>query len=288
MNLALWLIRTARQVPAAPALLCGSRVVADYAAFAGRAASIAAGLQQRFRVGTGDRVALVLPNSTTYLELMYAAWFAGAAVVPVNCKLHAQEVAWIVGNAEPRVVLTSAETANELAPLLRAQSTTLLVTDEELAALRNTDAMTQPVARGRDDLAWLFYTSGTTGRPKGVMITNGNMHAMAFCYFVDVDAVHGSDAVLYAAPMSHGAGLYNFMGVLRGARHVVPDSGRFDPAEVLAAGRSLRNICMFAAPTMVQRLSSRPSAKQATEMASARSSTAVLPCMLRTSRRRQR
>ena len=54
--------------------------------------------------------------------------------------------------------------------------------------------------------------------------------------------------------MSHGAGLYNFMGVLRGARHVVPESAGFEPAEVLSLGRSLRDVTMFAAPTMVRRL----------------------------------
>ena len=114
--------------------------------------------------------------------------------------------------------------------------------------------MPAPVARGRDDLAWLFYTSGTTGKPKGVMISNGNLHAMTFSYFVDVDEVRTTDATLYAAPMSHGAGLYNFMHVIRGARHVVPEFGGFEPDEVLALARSLRDISMFAAPTMVRRL----------------------------------
>jgi long-chain acyl-CoA synthetase len=117
--------------------------------------------------------------------------------------------------------------------------------------------MRAPVLRGRDDLAWLFYTSGTTGKPKGVMISNGNLHAMALSYFVDVDEVRAADATLYAAPMSHGAGLYNFMHVMRGARHVVPESGGFEADEILALARLLRDVSMFAAPTMVRRLVDR-------------------------------
>ena len=77
-----------------------------------------------------------------------------------------------------------------------------------------------------DDLAWLFYTSGTTGRPKGVMLSNGNLMAMSLCYLADVDEVRPTDAVLYAAPLSHGAGLYNFIHVRMGCRHVVPTIGR--------------------------------------------------------------
>ena len=118
------------------------------------------------------------------------------------------------------------------------------------------------------------------------MISNGNLHAMTFSYFVDVDAVHGGDAVLYAAPMSHGAGLLQFHG--RAARRPPrdPQSGAFDPAEVLALARALRDVTMFAAPTMVRRLIDRARATARAATASAPSSTAAGRCTCRTSSRR--
>ena len=207
-----------------------------------------------------------LPNRLDYLELMYAAWFAGAAVVPINSKLHAREAAWIIENAQAKAAFVADESAGELVALIEALpglAAVVAVESRDFAALRAAEPMPAPLPRGRDDLAWLFYTSGTTGKPKGVMISNGNLHAMTFSYFVDVDEVRATDAVLYAAPMSHGAGLYNFMGVLRGARHVVPESAGFEPAEVLSLGRSLRDVTMFAAPTMVRRLVERAGAEGA-------------------------
>ena len=78
--------------------------------------------------------------------------------------------------------------------------------------------------------------------------------AASLSYLADVDDVLAEDAALYAAPMSHGAGLYNFVHVQRGARHVIPESGGFDPGEILELGREMRNVSMFAAPTMVKRL----------------------------------
>ena len=111
-----------------------------------------------------------------------------------------------------------------------------------------------PARRASSDLAWLFYTSGTTGRPKGAMLSHGNLVAMSLSYLADVDSVDPGDAVLYAAPLSHGAGLYNFIHVRRAARHVIPPSGGFDADEVLSLAERLRNVSMFAAPTMVKRL----------------------------------
>ena len=235
-------------------------VVADYTEFARRVASLASALQARLGIGPGDRVAIVMSNCVEYLELLYATWFAGAAVVPINFKLHAKETAWIIENAEAKAVFVSESAAAELIPLIERLPRPvagLIVESRDFAVLRTSEPMAAPVARARDDLAWLFYTSGTTGKPKGVMISNGNLHAMAFSYFVDVDEVRTADATLYAAPMSHGAGIYNFMHVMRGARHVVPELSGFEPDEVLALARSLRDISMFAAPTMVRRLVDR-------------------------------
>lgn len=111
-----------------------------------------------------------------------------------------------------------------------------------------------PVPLDPEEMIWLFYTSGTTGRPKGVMMSAGNLASMTLSYFVDADEVKPEDAILYAAPMSHGAGIYNFMHVLRGARHVVPGSGGFDAGEILHMAPEIGSVSMFAAPTMVRRL----------------------------------
>jgi len=121
-------------------------------------------------------------------------------------------------------------------------------------AMLTTPPLPWPEPMDASSIAWLFYTSGTTGRPKGAMLTAGNIMAASLSYLADVDDVAATDSALYAAPMSHGAGLYNFIHVQRGARHVIPDSGGFDPTEILALARAHGAISMFAAPTMIKRL----------------------------------
>jgi acyl-CoA synthetase (AMP-forming)/AMP-acid ligase II len=252
MNLAEWLVRSARRTPDAPALITGTRIMADYARFAERAMRVAGALRDRLGVQPDDRIALFMANRVEYLELLYGIWAAGAAALPINFKLHPKEAAWIVENAGAKLAFTDEEGRGvlDLVPGLRG----VLVGSPEMDALRRHDPLPEPVPRARDDLAWLFYTSGTTGKPKGVMLSNGNLHAMALSYFVDVDEVRPQDVALYAGPLSHGAGLYNLMHVLRGARHVVPESQGFDPAEILEIAPVLRDVHMFAAPTMVRRL----------------------------------
>ena len=257
MNPAEWLIRTARRRPEAPALMRGETILADYAEFARRAAAIAGALRA-CGVERGDRVAIFMSNRTEYLEAFYGIWFAGASAVPINAKLHAKEAAWIIADAEAEILFISEEVGAALRGVMPPCVHEVIAADgPDFARLYATDPVPAPAQLDADDMLWLFYTSGTTGKPKGVMISAGNIQAAAFSYFIDVDDVGPEDATLYAAPMSHGAGLYNFMHVLRGARHVVPESGAFDADEILTLAPKLGNVSLFAAPTMVRRLVDR-------------------------------
>ncbi len=245
MNPAEWLHRTALARPDAPAIYHGETLVCDYAGFDRQAREIAGGLRAR-GIAAGEAVAVFLPNCADYLPLLHGIWAMGGVAVPVNAKLHPREVAWIVENAGARLVV-----AKEPGALREAGVTAPVVASA--SELRGA-AVEAPVAMAGSEPAWIFYTSGTTGRPKGAVLTCGNLVAMSLSYLADVDEVQAEDAGLYAAPLSHGAGLYTLVHVLRGARHVVPESGGFDPAEIFRLAAHHRNISMFAAPTMVKRM----------------------------------
>ncbi len=257
MNLAEWLARSARVHPDAPAVFQGKRLVLRYAQLADHAARIAAHLQETHGLQPGERVAIFMTNHPAYLEILYGIWYAGLAAVPINAKLHAREVEYILQDSGAAVLFASDDLAPSLqqlsikAPALRA---TVIADTPDYAALLQSAPIGRIVPRSANDLAWLFYTSGTTGRPKGVMQSHLNLQAMTMCYFTDVDCVQMTDAIVYAAPMSHGAGMYNFAHVLMAARHVVPASGGFDTAELIDLAAHHRQVSMFAAPTMVKRL----------------------------------
>jgi long-chain acyl-CoA synthetase len=232
MNVATWLDRTARSDPGRIAVLRGAAPWATYGELAARASRLAAGLTGRIGLARGDRVAIVMKNAPEYLEALYGIWWAGLAAVPVNAKLHAKEVAWIVEDSGARVVIEEPAQLGDLA-------------GAEPIALAETDSSA---------LAWLFYTSGTTGRPKGAMLSHRNLAQMTFAYFSDVDDVSPEGRLLHAAPMSHGSGLYTFTHLAKGAAQAVPESGGFEPAETLELLEAHERVSFFAAPTMVKRL----------------------------------
>ena len=244
--------RQARIQPEAPARFDGNPLHASHGDWAARSAALA----ERLRAAgllPGDRVVLFMRNHPRYLELMWGAWWAGLAVVPVNAKLHPKEVAWIVDHAQARWAFVSADVAPQPLDGVERQ---VEVDSPEADALLAPQAgpLPPPTEQGPDDLAWLFYTSGTTGRPKGVMLTQRNLMTMGLAYFSDVDAIGRDDVMAYAAPMSHGCGLYAIPHLMAGARHAVPASGGVDPAELFALGRALGALSTFAAPTIVKRL----------------------------------
>jgi len=183
MNPALWVARHGRLRPDAPALADGERVHADWATFAARTAGAAAGLRDDFGLSPGDRVAIVMRNRPEYLEAMFAIWHAGLVAVPVNARLHRDEIAYILSDSGTSVVVTDPEHAGDV-------ESPVVVGDrwEQLAA-----SSPAPLADRRpDDPAWLFYTSGTTGRPKGATLTNRNLLVMTLSYYADIDAVRAT------------------------------------------------------------------------------------------------
>lgn len=251
MNIAQWLARRAQITPDRPALHLGTAVLATYGELHQAVSQLAGGLID-LGIEPGDRVALFMKNVSDYLIAEYAAWYAGAAIVPINAKLHPKEAAWIIENAGAKLCFATPDLAAGLAQVCSAN--VIETNAAQWCALLDHPPLEAVIHREPEDLAWLFYTSGTTGRPKGVQMTHRMLMTMSDCYQSDCDLVQASDAILYSAPISHGAGIYNMMHMRAGARHVFPPSGGFDEAEVLDLAAEFGNAHMFMAPTMVQRL----------------------------------
>ncbi len=258
MNLAQLLIKSARTHARHPAISRGGEVVLTYGELSARVAVIAENLIGIHKLRRGDRIALAMPNCVEYLQILLAAWFAGLAAVPINARLHAREIGWIVGHSGARLVFTSSDLASSLQALgsdIQALDGVIATDSEAFAALTRGGGGVTPcetVAPG--DLAWLFYTSGTTGRPKGAMLSHRNLLAMTMNYLADVDAISERDSIVHAAPLSHGSGLYGLPHLARGANHVIPASGAFHPEEALALIARWPGTTFFLAPTMVNRL----------------------------------
>ena len=254
MNLARLLTRSATTFPDRPALLLGSRVLYDYREFARRAGALGYALTNIFGLPPGARLAVLAHNCAQYLEVLYGAWHAGLIVVPINAKLHPREVTHILRVSGAGALFTQESLLADLTAAATPLPALCVAMDGPAYPPLLQGPTRTPEHRAPSDTAWLFYTSGTTGQPKGVMQTHRNLLAMSLAYFTDVDAVEADDAILYAAPMSHGAGLYNFPYVLKAARHVVPVSGSFDETEIAALAPRVRQLGLFAAPTMVKRM----------------------------------
>ncbi len=254
MNLAHWLGRTARLHPTRCAVALGDRQVFDFAQLASRSAALAGALSGEYDLQRGDRIAIACRNHPSYVEALFAAWWGGFVPVPVNVKLHSSEVAWIVRHADAKIVLTSSDLHAGIAAEDLGSLVAILDVDGPEYS-RATRAEPAPIAsRAPDDLAWLFYTSGTTGKPKGAMLTFRNLVTMSLNYLSVVDPTQAGDALLHCAPMSHGSGMYTMAHVAAGAMNVIPESGGFDVEEVFQLLRARPRTSMFAAPTMVQRL----------------------------------
>ncbi len=253
MNLAQLLARSARADPERPALAVGRTAVRSYGELAGRTARLGTSMRAKFKLAAGERVALAMRNCPEFYEVLFACWHAGLVAVPMNAKLHAREFAYILENSGARLAFVTPD-------LEAAVPAGISVSSADFDELF--DETADPAAEvAPDDAAWLFYTSGTTGMPKGATLTHRNLLFMTQAYFADIDKLEPGDSILHAAPLSHGSGLYGLAHFAAGAVNVLPESGHFEADEIFALLDAWPNVSLFAAPTMIVRLLASPAAR---------------------------
>jgi acyl-CoA synthetase (AMP-forming)/AMP-acid ligase II len=249
MNLVHLLLRSARSLPERPALAIGKRPVRTYGQMASRVARLSSGLSNKLSLKKGDRLALAMKNCPEFYEVVFACWHAGLTAVPMNAKLHAKEFAYILENSGAKACFATPD----------LQSSVNGISISELDDFLDEPA--SPADVDPDDTAWLFYTSGTTGVPKGAMLTHRNMLFQTHAYFADIDKLGPGDNALHPAPLSHGSGLYGLPHFSAGGANVIPESGHFEPAEIFELLEHWPNCSFFAAPTMLVRLMASAAAR---------------------------
>ncbi len=277
MHLGHLLTRAALRYPDRPAWLAGNTMIPFRAAEArvNRLAHALLALGGR----PGDRVGMLLPNSYQGLETILAPMKAGMAVVPMNVRLHPAEHRYMLDDSGATILVYGEEFRDHLATIragLESVEHFICVRDEAAsrpggrrAIDRDADLAYEQMLDGHPatppdiaiepaDLAWLFYTSGTTGRPKGAMLTHRNLLAMVEQFLLDINPAAPTDVLLHAAAITHGSGLSMFHHVARGAANAFPDTRSFDPPRIFAAIERQRVTTMFLVPTMINLLAASP------------------------------
>jgi fatty-acyl-CoA synthase len=240
------------------ALVQGSRAL-TYRDLGDRVSRLAAGFA-RLGLRRGDRIVLLMPNRLELVESLWAAFHGGFVAVPVNWHLHPDEVGYIVGHCGAAAVIASDETAAATGGLPDAVRVLRVARADGSDAGLDYEAVLAPkpspaVDTASEDPAWLFYTSGTTGRPKGATLTHHNLAAMTRAYLHDLDPVADGSVYLHAAPLTHGSGLYLLPSTARGATQVIAPGTSFSAGGFVALIEEHQvTHAAFLAPTMLRRV----------------------------------
>lgn len=260
MNSAVFLEQAGQTFPDTVALSQGENDLLTYEELARTARQLATGLRERFGICPGDRVAILMENNAYYLEVIFALWRLGAVVVPINTRLHPREVAYIASDAGVRACVASVASHLNCEQLDRDIAVLIAGEHEYQELSQNAPSLLHPSRP--DEAAWLFYTSGTTGRPKGAVLTHRNIIAASTSFLADAGPFEPGGSILHFAPLSHAGGFFACALTSRAYRHVIPTQPQFSTGEVCDLLRRYDRCCMFAVPTMLTRMIDDPSFDQ--------------------------
>jgi fatty-acyl-CoA synthase len=243
--------------------------VITYGEMAGRAVRLAGGLAAR-GVGGGDVVALLSYNCPEFLETIFAANYLGAVAMPINWRLAAPEVRYILGHSGARALVADGSLIELADEATRGIESTLVRASVGspagagwigLADLRATPGDPVPLPAAADDVHRLMYTSGTTGRPKGVMITHANLAWKNLAHIIEFGFT-GSDLGLACGPLYHVGALDLTTTSLIAAGATVIIHRAFDPSEVIDELERSRVTTVWLAPAMVNAIMALPDIEQ--------------------------
>jgi acyl-CoA synthetase (AMP-forming)/AMP-acid ligase II len=257
MNVGQLLAESARRFPERPAVTWGDRSL-NYGELDRRTNALARALGVA-GLAKGDRVGVLMRNRPEALEAMFACFKAGYCLVPLNSRFTSEEVAFHVQDSGAGAVLTDSEGEAVVLGAGCADLTVVVagggqlgegvLNHERLVAEHDSSPISVDV--DRDDLAWLFYTSGTTGRPKGAMLSHGILGFVTASWLADITPMDERDVTLHAAPLSHGAGFHALAATARGAHQVIPPEKSFDPRAILALLGEARVTNTWLVPTQI-------------------------------------
>lgn len=251
MNVAALIEQAARSCPDAVAVSWVDRPLWTYSELMARAGSLAAGLR-RMGLMPGDRVAFAMSNHPAFYEVLLGAWFAGLTPAPQNCRLHPAEIGYAAGDCAARACFSTPDLTERLRDHLPRDCALIDVDSSAYARLHGHGTL-KVEPRAPEDPAWLFYTSGTTGKPKGAVHTNRTLSAMIVSFLADSGTTL-DDHLLHLAPLSHASGFLGLAYLVRGRNNVILPTGSLE-AEVLAkAFTAFGPLSFFAVPTIVRRL----------------------------------
>jgi len=253
INLSSFIAFHARRTPDRCALKYGGEDI-SYAAFDDRIRQVAGWLASR-GIGADDVVAVLMKNSAAFLELVFAASHIGAVFLPINFRLSADEVGYIVGNSGARLLIAD----EELAAIAAGDAPIVLLDEAAQASIVNRfSAAPAPMyPRQPQDLMRLMYTSGTTDRPKGVMLSYDNMYWKSADQTLAL-GLNADTKLLVVGPLYH-VGALDLPGIaVLWHGGLLSIHRNFEPAQALAAiGREKLNAAWFA-PVMTTALLTCP------------------------------